>query len=360
MESRARFESICNRQRPDRFPIDYLAHPRTDERLKQFYGVDNESALLDALGADFYYLSCRDISQNESCFPFYKGPTLEVSDDQRVCPFGIRWSRSSYNSKFAVDDALAGPLQNATSESDILEHAWPQADWFDFDSLVAEAEANAQRVIVGGLWSGILGDSYRMIGFENFLLNMAMNPALIKTLVNRMTDFYLEMNDAIFTLLKGKLDIYFFGNDFGSQGGLLFGQDMFGDLFLPNIKRLVALAHQYDLKVMMHSCGAIADLIPLLIEAGVDILDPVQPTAQGMEPRTLADRFGDAIIFHGGIDTQELLINAAPEEVARTSAEVIAALGMHNNYIFAPSQVLQPDVPVENIDAMYRIAREGI
>jgi uroporphyrinogen decarboxylase len=357
MKSRERFEKICKRQRVDRFPIDYLAHPLIDKKIKDFYGIQSETELLNIIEADFYYLSCRDISQNESCLPYYIGPELEISQKQRMCPFGIRWSRSAFNSKFAVDDAIKGPLENANTASDILRHAWPKADWFDFDPLVEEAEQNVNRITIGGLWSGMLGDSYRMIGFENFLLHIALSPTMIKTLIRKMTDFYLEMNDLLFQKLKGKLDIFFFGNDFGSQTGLLFHENMFCEFFLPSIKQLAALAHGYNLKVMMHSCGAISQIIPYLIDAGIDIIDPVQVLAKDMEPKTTSEKFKDLIIFHGGIDTQDLLINGTKEQIVNQCKETISVLGANNNYIFAPSQILQPDIPVENIDTMYNIAK---
>ena len=110
MNSKKRFNCICKHDRPDRFPIDYLAMPETDKQLKAYYDVETEEQLLDVLGCDFYYLSCRDISQNESCFPFYKGPELNVTERERSCPFGICWRRGAYNSKFAVDNAISGPL----------------------------------------------------------------------------------------------------------------------------------------------------------------------------------------------------------------------------------------------------------
>lgn len=248
-------------------------------------------------------------------------------------------------------------MQNATSESDILNHNWPKPEWFDFSSLAKQAEQNSNRVIVGGFWSGILGDCYRMLGFENFLYNIAANPELTKTLVNRMTDFYLAMNDKIFTELKGKIDVWFFGNDFGTQGGLLFSKDMFSEFFLANIERLCKLAHSHGIKVMMHSCGAIKEIIPLLIDAGVDILDPIQVTAAGMDPQELKNEFGKQIVFHGGIDTQHLLPEGTKEEVFEQSKKMIEIMGKDGGYIFAPSQILDVDIPVENIVAMYEAAK---
>lgn len=357
MDSRVRLARVCSFRGFDTSPVDYLAHTETDRRLRAHLGCETEEELLDRLGCDFFYLPGRDISQNEGFMPYYKGPALDVTETERSCAFGIRWQRGAYDSKFSVDEAIAGPLETIETERDILRHRWPTAADFDFSPLAAEAERHRDRVIVGGLWSGIMGDAYRLHGFERFLLGLALKPRLMKALVDRMTDVYLELNQACFEALKGKLDVWFFGNDFGSQGGLLLGRGMWQEIFAGNIARLTTLAHSYGLAVMMHSCGAIAEIIPDLIEAGVDILDPIQVTAKGMDPESLAERFGGRIVFHGGIDTQDVLPFGTPEAVAAHTRQVAGILGGTGGYILAPSQVLGPDVPTENIVAMYEAAR---
>jgi uroporphyrinogen decarboxylase len=360
MTSKERFAAAVSHKKADRVPIDYSASPEADSAIKKYYGITTERELLDILGCDFYYLSCRDISQNESCLPYYTGTRIQIQDQRRICPFGIEWKRGAFGSKFAVDDAITGPLRNAQSEKDILSYSWPSAGDFDFSAFGPEIETNSGRVIVGGFWSGILGDCYRMMGFENFLLNIALNPGVIKTLINRMTDFYLEMNESLFSQFKGQIDVWFFGNDFGSQSGLLFSKDMLAEFFVPGIRALSENAKSHGMKVMMHSCGAISEVIPLFIDAGVDILDPVQVTAVGMVPQTLKDSYGDKITFHGGIDTQHLLPNADVQTVYNESRKIIDIMSAGGGYIFAPSQLLGADIPAENIDAMYRAARDTL
>ena len=356
MTSIERFKAVCEFKKPDRVPIDYLSHHETDSRLKKYFGVDSEDELLKILNCDFYYLPCRDISQNEGFLRCYKGPKLDMTQKERVCPFGIRYLRGAYKSKFNVDESIQGPFHNGVSKKDILKYRWPRVSDFDFSMLHSKCESHSDRVIIGGLWTGIFGDSFRMYGFENFLLSMVLNPELISTIVDKMTEVYLELNDSIFSELKGKIDIWYFGNDFGSQDGLLLSAEMWYQFFFRNIKELADLAHSYGLKVMMHSCGGISEIIPYLIDAGIDILDPVQVTARGMEPKSLAEKFKGKIVFHGGIDTQNLLISGTQEEVKRSSLETINLLGDNGGYIFAPSQILGPDIPVENIIAMYSAA----
>lgn len=348
------FRAACEHRTPDRLPVDYLPHPETDRKLRAALGVTTERELLDRLGADFFYLPGRDLSQNEGALPFYKHrDRLAFSATERACPLGIRWRRAAFNSKFAVDEVIAGPFADSATAADLLAFPWPRAAEFDFSPLQEEADAHRDRVRVGGLWTGILGDSYRMFGFERFLYAMAAEPGLVRALVDRMTEMYLELNDAYFTALAGRFEVWFFGNDFGSQEGLLFSRDMWAEFFLSNLKRLTALAHGHGLKVMMHSCGAIAGLIPLLIEAGVDILDPIQVTAKGMVPAELKARFGNSIVFHGGIDTQQVLPFGSREQVAAHVRGTVATLGQDGGYIFSPSQILGPDIPVENIITMY-------
>lgn len=353
MDSRTKFINAIN-HKDSEIPVDYLAHPITDNNLKRYYDITTEKELLDILNCDFYYLSCRDISQNESLKSIYKGPELKSTVEKRICPFGIGWTRGAFQSKFAVDESTYHPLEQAQSEKDILSFKWPDLNWFDFEGFLKEIEDNQNRVIIGGFWSGILGDSYRMHGFENFLYNILSKPAMIKTLINKMTDFYLELNNKLFEQIGDKIDVWFFGNDLGSQNSLLFSPQMLSDLFMENFKKLCDLSHDYNIKVMMHSCGSIAKIIPMLIEAGVDILDPIQVSADNMQIENLKKDFGNRLTFHGGIDTQHILPNGKPNDIKEHCTKTAKILGQNGGYFFAPSQILSPDIPVENIDMMYK------
>lgn len=210
MNGHERFEAACAHRTPDRVPIDLQIHPHAFVNLLEYYDSANESKLLDRLGCDFDYLSARDVSQSESCLPIYQGPPLAMSETERTCPLGIRFHRKVGQANFSVDEAIAGPLSNASNEQDILRHSWPDAAWFDFSLLEGECEANASRVIVGGIWTGIFGDAYRMTGMEKFMLLMAADSGTIKTLVNRITEFYLQLNQRAFEQLRRRIDVWYF------------------------------------------------------------------------------------------------------------------------------------------------------
>ena len=337
--------------------VDFLGAKETNDKIMKYYGVSTEKEMLNELGSDFYYLPVRDISQNENFLKCYK-KKLEVKETQRVCPFGIRWQRGAYESKFSVDEAIDSPLKNAETVSDILNYTFPKSEDFDFSSLIEDADNNNDRIKIGGLWTGIMGDCYRMIGFEKFLTYLAMEPEIIHTLIDKMTDMYISLNDKYFQTLKGKFEVYFLGNDFGSQNSMLMSTDMWYEFFYENYKKICSHAKSYNLTIMKHSCGAIKPIIPYLIEAGVEILDPVQTTAKGMNPEQLSQEFGNKIIFHGGVDTQHTLPLGTTEDVQKETEYLVKTFTKQGSYILAGAQVINKDVPAKNIIAMYDCAKK--
>ena len=171
-----------------------------------------------------------------------------------------------------------------------------------------------------------------------------------------MTDVYLELNDAYFSSVKGKMDVWFFGNDFGTQLDLFISPDNFRKFVLPSFKRLISVGKKYNKKIMLHSCGSIYRIIPDLIDAGVDILHPIQAQAFGMDAISLA-QYKDHLAFVGGIDAQTFFVNATPQQIKDEVYRVKDILGP--NIVISPShEEILPNVPSENVVAMMEAARE--
>ena len=251
-------------------------------------------------------------------------------------------------------------LRGVMTVDDVERVAWPQPSGEQLREYMERVRAARETglAVFGGVWASIFTHARRAMGETQYLTLMLDRPEVIERLVERDTESFLAINEAIFSQCAGCMDVFFFGSDLGIQRSLFIGPDLIRRFYLPAIARLAEQAKRYDLKVMYHTCGAVSEIIPELIECGVDALDPVQVAATGMEPAGLAARFRGQIAFHGGISTQQLLPHARPQEVYEAVRETIAAFGA-TGYIAGPDQWLMSDVPMENVEAMYRGIAEG-
>ena len=185
-------------------------------------------------------------------------------------------------------------------------------------------------------WSGpaIFRISAQPFGMENAMMNMLAAPELVHYVDDRIMDFYLKALKIFLDATKGKLHAILIGDDLGSQFDLMISPEMVKEFVIPGAKKLIDLAHSYGVKVIYHSCGSIIRAIPMLIEAGVDVIHPIQALAKGMQPENLKEKFGGTVSFCGGVDTQELLPNGTPEQVME-EGEVPADAIPDRPYYFA-------------------------
>jgi len=191
-------------------------------------------------------------------------------------------------------------------------------------------------------------------GIDNLLVDMMINPEIANYIMDKHTDFYVDYFDKLFSVTDGQIDILRIADDIGMQDGPLVSKEIFEEYFVPRLKKIFDMAHSYNIKVMFHSCGSIVNFIDRIIEIGADILDPIQVRAKGMDPVYLKKNYGDKICFHGSVDTQYTLPVGSVRDVEEEVKERIKILGKNNGFILAPSHVLQTDVPLENIIALYR------
>ena len=188
------------------------------------------------------------------------------------------------------------------------------------------------------------------------LYEMAMNPELIEAVLDHLMDFYLEHTCRILEIAAGRIDMVYIADDLSSQESLLISPPMFEKFLKGRWKKFNDTIKERfgdHIKFHYHCCGAIYELIPGLIEMGVDILNPIQPKAAGMEPQNLKDKFGDKLSFCGGLDIQELLPHGTPDEVSAEAKRLVSILGKDGGYIASAAHAVQPDTSVENILAMF-------
>ncbi len=196
-----------------------------------------------------------------------------------------------------------------------------------------------------------------MRGVEQFLTDLALEPALAEAIISHIVDYYLEYNRRVFAAAAGKIDIFMMGDDFGTQHGPMVSVDMWRRYFRKGFRQYCDLAHAYGMKVMHHTCGSVRPLIPDFIDCGLDILQSLQPRAHDMDLATLKREFGRDLCFHGSIDIQETMPRGRPEDVRAEVETRMAAGKPGGGFIICTAHNLLPDVPVENILALYDACR---
>jgi uroporphyrinogen decarboxylase len=342
MSSRERVRAAFDHVEPDRVPAWCGALPEFWEKAKRELVLDDEG-LRTRFGDDFRRVWSR-----------YAGPSLPL-------PPGI-----SCRTIFGIERRGLGcgqptshPLEGAELR-EIHDHPWPDPAWMDVSGIRAEAEAWGKRyAILGGEWSPFWHDAIDLLGMEGILVRMVEDPEAVDAVIDRIVDFYFEVSRRTFEAAGDAIDVFFIGNDFGTQTGPIVGEKMFRRFLLPPLRRLIDLGHAYRLKVMLHCCGGYAPLIPALIEAGLDGLHAVQPCCRGMDLRTLKASFGDRILFNGAIDSQRILIDGTPGFVREKTWEVLRIMKPGGGYVAGASHdAILPETPVENVLAMFDAIRD--
>lgn len=349
MNSRERVRSAINHVRPDRLPINFRAVDAINERMAQHYRTDYDN-LLNALNVDF-----REIT------PPFSGPSFGVSPTGSELDFWGVGRKTAITEKSRDVFIDFNPLAGVDDPGAIAGHAWPSPDIFDLSTVAAQCAAHRGKALCT---PGIHAEGYHgvfhllsyLFGMEEAMMNLLAEEELVQAAVDRIMTFMLGYYERLFEAGKGNIDLVFYKDDYGTQGSLLISKELFERFFQPCIRKLTDLTHSYGAHFIMHSCGAVKELIPGFIEAGVDVLDPIQTSATGMEIEDLKKSFGDRLCFHGAIDTQQFLPNASVQEVVDTVKRTIRVLGHDGGYLFSSSHRIQQDTPLENVIAMYDTA----
>ena len=198
-------------------------------------------------------------------------------------------------------------------------------------------------------------------GFEDWFCDLAADKPLFHALMQAVTDVFLEMNRRIYAEIGDLIDLVAFGDDVGLQDRPVCALPTYREMIRPYHEQVVRQIREYTkAKIFYHTCGSVHAYIPDFIEMGIDALNPVQVTAKNMDPERLAREFGGKITFWGGIDTQHVLPHGTPEQVAAEVRRVFDILGPGGGYVLAAVHNIQPDVPPENILALFEAGRQCV
>jgi uroporphyrinogen decarboxylase len=343
MTSRERVLATFAHQEPDRVPAWCGASPEFVGKAIRELGLAGAEDLSLRFGDDFRRVFGR-LENPEA-------PRLPGATSRTV--FGVD------RHGFAYGMPMTHPLAGATLR-EVHAYPWPDPADVKVEHIRAEALAwKRQYAILGGDWSPFWHDAIDLFGMEGLLLAMHDEPQLVDALFAHLVDYYFAVSCRIFEAGAGVIDIFFIGNDFGSQHTPLIGPAAFRRFLLPHLRRLIRLGHDYRLKVMLHCCGNYAPLIPDLIDAGLDALQAVQPCGRGMEPERLKAGFGSRMVFAGCIDSHHVLIKGTPELVKATTRRILDIMMPGGGYVLSASHdYLLEETPLENVLAMYGTARD--
>ena len=352
MTSRERWLAVINRQKPDRIPMDYWATDEATKMLMRHINCQSEKALFEHLHID------KEISVG----PWYAGSPLSVYDTHGYYNgpsipndadlFGCRYRRVDYGTG-TYWECIYHPL----AEYDTLEeiknnYTWPDPDWWDYSLVPDQVIGYEEYPIRGGGSEPFL--SYKnMRGQEQAFMDLVLHPDIVHFCLDKLFDLCYQNTARIYEQIPGKVMTTYVAEDFGAQEGLMYSPAQIRAFFIPRMKRIIDLAHEAGAFVFHHTDGASRGIILDMIEAGVDILNPIQWRCKGMGREGLKRDFGDRLVFHGGVDNQYTLAFGSKEEVRQEVIDNLRILGKDGGYILAPCHNIQAVSPPENIVAMY-------
>lgn len=203
--------------------------------------------------------------------------------------------------------------------------------------------------LVGSLSWGLFERSWVLRGFENALMDAVAEPDFYEEMLDRLMHLYLAFLDYTADL---PVDAVFFADDWGDQRSVILGPKRWRKYLKPRWARIYEAAHRYGKVVMSHCCGSVAEIIPDLIEIGLDVLESVQPEAAGMNPYELKRKWGKKIVFWGCLGSQSTISLGTPAEIRAEVARLKTEMGRGGGYILAPAKALQPDTPIANAVAV--------
>ncbi len=346
MTPRERWLALLAGRQADCIPTDYQATSEVTARLLGELDCPDEESLYRKLQID----ARRFVSAP------WKLP--HHPHDPQADMWGVRYRKADYGAG-AYDEPCWHPLASAQSPADVHSFGWPDPNQFDYAAITQALEKDdGYRPIHCGCYEPFLLYGY-MRGLEQAMEDLALRPRLADAILGRILDFYWEYHRRMFVAGRGRIDLTYVAEDLGTQRGPLMSLEMYRRFLLPGQIKMAELARSFGIHVMYHSDGAIRPFLPDLIDkVGIEVLNPIQWRAAGMEREALVRDFGRHVVFHGSIDNQHTLPFGTVEDViqeVRQSVEIYR----HARWICAPCHNLQPITPTANILAMYRAIREA-
>lgn len=357
MNSRERFLLTIDGKIPDRPPVFATLTPQAARKLSEHFHLRYEEPLDSMLSTRGSHMDLLAELGNDAvgivtCAPV-SFPTKTLENGLIENEWGMVFKPLGLYNEFYIY-----PLANAQTKTDIINHRFPDPHapgrWDEAEKIILKY--GKTHGIVADLETTIFETAWYLVGLEKFLTDLMLEAEYIHPLLDKIQEIHTYYGKMMIAM---GADVLWCGDDFGTQNSQIIDMNTFRKYFKPRYKKMF---HEFrevnpDIKLAWHSCGAFRPFIPEFTEIGLDIVNPLQPMASGMEPKSLKKAFGNEIIFFGGICIQDLLPNKSAAEIQTETKRRMKIFGENGGYIVAPAHNIQDDTSVENILAFFEAVK---
>ena len=347
INSRERVLAAIEHCTPDRLPVTFDAEKEVVELLMRHFKAGTRDEVWDALHVDTRLVGAD-----------HNHPRIRKEGEISFDFWGIGQKEQAYSGG-TYNEYCFNPLAGLTSVSEIESYDWPTPEELSFESIRKAKATNPDKAIIAHITHAGFFKATLLRGMESFMMDLGADPEIAAAIIRKVNDYLFPAIERLCREAGDSFDIFYIADDFCSANGPLISPDMFHDYIQPYLHRYAEIVHGYGKKLLLHTCGSTRRLLPDIIAAGVDVMEPVQTSAEGMAVEGLKRDFGARMAFYGGIDLISVLSIGSPAQVRAEVLRNFAVFGKDGGYILGPGHTyIQPDCPLENILAMYETAHQ--
>jgi len=372
MTHRERVLAALDRRPPDRLPMDLGTARFTGmtapayENLRAYLGFGKPGEIIDRMQQlvqmDEAILEQLDVDLRAFSFGAPDaGGDVELGEFRYRDEWGVVRRRPPGCHYYELE---ISPLAGRLTPEMIAHYSWPDPTDPGRTRGLREQALRLRQTPYAVMFNArfnLVHTTQYLRGFEDWFLDLGSNHALFQTLMQAVLEILIEMNRRALAEVGDLIDVVAFGDDIGTQDRTVCSLALYRKLIRPYQERVVATIRSHtSARILYHTCGSVYHYIPDFIEMGIDALNPVQVSARYMEPERLKREFGDSIAFWGGVDSQRLLPRGTAEQVRAEVRRLFSVLGEGGGWVLAAVHNIQPDVPPENVLAMFEEGRRCV
>lgn len=355
MNSKQRIINILQRKPVDRIPVDIWHTPEVEDELKNLVSARDDFEMWQKLAVDkivwvfMGYKTPGGVSTGSQ-------PGADATGNRTMwgVPLVDVTAGKAHYQEFAEP-----PMRGYTTADEAENYPfWPDPDLFDYEPAIDLAKRASNDFAVIGPWVSFFEIYCQLRGIEQGLMDLLAYPGLVSAALDNIESIQTRMLKRFLDKAADYLDMVFISDDIGGQDNLLLSPEEWRYFLKPRMERWCRLIHSYGLKVFYHTDGASEKLISPLIDCGIDVLNPIQHVCPGMEMKSLKEKYGNKVIFHGGVDNQHVLPFGTVNDVRKETLNCLETLGKgREGFICCSCHNIQAGTPVENILAMIDTVR---